>query len=381
MQHGDLPLTPGGQPATGPDARFWQGKRVLLTGHTGFKGGWLALWLQRLGAQVTGLALAPTGGTNLFDAARVAALCDHRLGDVRDAALVARVVRDSAPQIVLHLAAQPLVRASYRDPLATYATNVMGTAHVLDALRGQASVRAVVVVTTDKVYHNRESAYPYREGDALGGHDPYSASKAAAEIVAASYRDAFLRDQGVALATARAGNVIGGGDWSEDRLIPDAVRAWQAGSVLAIRRPQAIRPWQHVIEPLAGYLRLAEALWQQPALAGAYNFGPATHEAASVGAVVALARQAYGQGAWACDGADAGPHEAGWLALEVAQARVALGVSPRWALGTAVARTMQWYRDQAGGADARALCLADIDAYASSGVATTPALPALKVAA
>lgn len=353
-------------PSLGPDPAFWRGKRVLLTGHTGFKGGWLALWLHRLGAHVTGLALMPSAEPNLFGCARVAEVCVHRLCDVRNAADVATVVRAAAPQIVLHLAAQPLVRASYSEPLATYATNVMGTAHVLDALRTVIGVRAVVVVTTDKVYRNREWAYPYREDDALGGHDPYSASKAAAEIVAASYRDAFLRAQGVAVATARAGNVIGGGDWSQDRLIPDAVRAWQAGAVMSIRRPQAIRPWQHVMEPLAAYLRLAEALWHGPERAGAYNFGPGTADAASVGDVIALARQAYGCGEWVCGDGHDGPHEAGWLALEVAHARTALGVAPRWTLADAVSRTMRWYRAVAEGGDARAQCHADIDAYCAS---------------
>ncbi|HEX7383880.1 MAG TPA: CDP-glucose 4,6-dehydratase, partial [Burkholderiaceae bacterium] len=237
-----------------------------------------------------------------------------------------------------------------------------GTAHVLDALRDLPEVRVAVVVTTDKVYRDAAWPYPYREDDALGGHDPYSASKAAAELVAASYRDAFLAAQGVALATARAGNVIGGGDWSEDRLIPDAVRAWESGQVLRLRRPQAVRPWQHVLDPLAGYLCLAEALWRQPGLAGAWNFGPRTDEAASVAEVVALARQAYGAGEWQAD-ADAGPHETHWLALEVAKARRALGVAARWPLAEAVGRTMRWYRRLAEGADARALCAADLDAH------------------
>ena len=363
-----------------PAAAFWRGKRVLLTGHTGFKGAWLALWLQRLGARVTGLALAPETAPNLFDAARIRESCAHRVADVRDAAAVAAVVRESAPQIVLHLAAQALVRAGYRDPLATYATNVMGTAHVLDALRGAADVRAVVVVTTDKVYRNREWAYPYREDDALGGRDPYSASKAAAELVAASYRDAFLREQGVALASARAGNVIGGGDWSADRLIPDAVRAWQAGESLAIRRPHAVRPWQHVMEPLAAYLQLAEALWHEPSKAGAYNFGPATGDAASVGEVVTLASRAYGAGTWACPEAEqAGPHEAGLLGLEVAYAQAALGVAPRWDLSVAVTRTMRWYRAHADGADARTLCLDDIAAHGAAAPAAAFAVSAAEI--
>lgn len=345
---------------------FWQGKRVLLTGHTGFKGSWLSLWLQRLGAQVTGVSLAPADGTNLFTLAGVAGGMDSRTGDIRDAAGLSAVVRDAKPEIVLHLAAQALVRSSYHDPLATYATNVMGTAHLLDALRGLDSVRVAVMVTTDKVYRNREWTYPYREDDALGGHDPYSASKAASEIVIASYRDAFLAAQGVAVASARAGNVIGGGDWSVDRLIPDAVRAWQTGATLDIRRPEAIRPWQHVLSSLAAYLSLAEQLWSQPALAGAYNFGPYTHEAATVRHVVELARDAYGSGTVRYDESGAGLHEAGLLALEIAKARSVLNVSPQWGLSETVRRTMAWYRAQREGADARTLCETEIAQYEDS---------------
>ena len=348
---------------TGPDARFWRGKRVLLTGHTGFKGAWLAIWLSRLGAQVTGLALAPHTEPSLFQLAGVAEACDSRLGDIRDAQSARDLVRQARPEVVLHLAAQALVRPSYQQPLETFSTNVMGTAHVLDALRGVESVRVAVIVTTDKVYRNLEQPYPYREDDALGGHDPYSASKAAAELVTASYRDAFLHAQGVAVASARAGNVIGGGDWSLDRLLPDAVRAWQAGGALHIRRPDAYRPWQHVLEPLAGYLRLAERLWDDPAVAGAYNFGPSTDDAASVREVVTLAQQHYGGGQWDAGPGDEGPHEAGWLALEVAKARHVLGVRPRWGLRESVQRTMRWYRAQHEGADARALCDADIAAW------------------
>ena len=287
-------------------AAFWRGKRVLLTGHTGFKGAWLALWLRQLGAEVTGLALEAAAESLYRRADLDRRWSTSRIVDLRDAAATAAAVRAARPQIVLHLAAQALVRASYRDPLATFATNTMGTAHLLDALRDLDDVCVAVVVTTDKVYRNNEWPYPYREDDALGGHDPYSASKAAAELVAASYRSAFLEAQQTAVATARAGNVIGGGDWSEDRLIPDAVRAWQSGSVLTIRRPQAIRPWQHVLDPLAGYLRLAERLWHAPNLAGAYNFGPRTDEAATVGTVVALARAAYGSGEWRAEADEAG---------------------------------------------------------------------------
>jgi CDP-glucose 4,6-dehydratase len=352
-------VTPGAL----PDPGFWAGKRVLLTGHTGFKGSWLALWLHRLGAQVTGLALAPDTQTNLFTLAGVKQLLDHHELDLRDAPAVAALVRASRPQLVLHLAAQALVRPSYEQPVQTFATNVMGTAHVLDALRGLEGVRAVVAVTTDKVYHNREWLYPYREDDPLGGHDPYSASKAACEMVVASYRESFLRGQGVALASARAGNVIGGGDWSRDRLIPDAVRAWGAGQALDIRRPDAVRPWQHVLEPLAGYLRLAEQLWARPQLAGAYNFGPHTAEAATVRQVVEQCRAAYGNGEVRYGEVPPGPHEAGLLALETVKAAQVLGVVPRWKLPQALQRTMAWYRQCQAGSDARALCLADLAAY------------------
>lgn len=349
-------------PAPNPD--FWRDKRVLLTGHSGFKGAWLALWLQELGAEVTGLSLAPASTPNLFTLAGVErGLHASHCADIRDAQAVATIVRQSRPQIVLHLAAQALVRASYAEPLATWATNVQGTAHVLDALRGQLDARVAVVVTTDKVYRNREWPYPYREDDALGGHDPYSASKAAAEIVTASYRSAFLQAQGVAVASARAGNVMGGGDWAQDRLIPDAVRAWGAGQELIIRHPQATRPWQHVLEPLAAYLQLAERLWDAPQLAGAYNFGPLPHEAATVEFVLKLASNAYPESATSYQNNSNHPHEAGWLALETAQARAALGVAPRWGLQEAVARTMAWYQAQSAGQDARALCAADIAAW------------------
>lgn len=349
---------------TVPSAAFWSGRRVLVTGHTGFKGGWLTLWLARLGARVTGIALPPGTTPNLFSLAGLSALLErHELCDIRDAHALAVAVREAKPEIVFHLAAQPLVRASYRTPVETFTANVLGTVHLLDALRDLPEVRVAVMVTTDKVYDNKEWPYPYREEDSLGGQDPYSASKAASEMVIACYRAAFLAAQGVAVASARAGNVIGGGDWSEDRLIPDAVRAWQGGETLRVRRPAAIRPWQHVLDPLAGYLTLAEALWQNPALAGPYNFGPQTQEAATVRTVIDLARQTYGDGAVRYDEGSEGPHEAGWLALEVARARTLLGVRPRWPLAEAVQRTMAWYRAQAKGADARQLCDADIVAF------------------
>jgi CDP-glucose 4,6-dehydratase len=348
-----------------PDPDFWRGKRVLLTGHTGFKGAWLALWLQQLGAEVTGIALAPVGPSNLFAQLGPGLVQHHHITDICNPVALAAQVRAARPDIVLHLAAQALVRASYLAPLQTLNTNIMGTAHLLDALRDLPGVRGAVMVTTDKVYRNLEHAYPYRESDALGGHDPYSASKAASEAIIASYRDAFLRQQGVAVASARAGNVIGGGDWAPDRIIPDAVRAWQQGQPLQVRSPEAVRPWQHVLEPLAGYLRLAQCLWDRPELAGAYNFGPASHEAATVRNVVELAVKSYGTGEVHYQNNSKNLHEATWLALETAKARADLGIQPHWRLPVAVDRTLAWYRAQHAGAEARALCLADIAAYCS----------------
>ncbi len=346
-----------------PRAPFWHAKRVLLTGHTGFKGSWLALWLARLGAYISGVSLPPGTHPNLFTLARVDKVVDGHYCDIRDGKSLTSIVQAVQPEIVLHLAAQPLVRASYRAPVDTMSTNVMGTVNLLDAIRDVESVRVAVAVTTDKVYKHGESCQPYREGDPLGGDDPYSASKAASELVIESYRTSFLAGRGVAVASARAGNVMGGGDWSEDRLIPDAVRAWQAGQSLHVRRPQAVRPWQHVLEPVCGYLRLAEGLWERPEHAAAYNFGPHTGGAATVRYVVELARLNYGGGEVVYGNGSEGPHEAQMLTLEVARARAVLGVVPKWSLATAVERTIRWYRQQAEGSDASTLCEADIASY------------------
>ncbi|MFB9950169.1 CDP-glucose 4,6-dehydratase [Rhizobium puerariae] len=345
-----------------PNNGFWAGKRVLLTGHTGFKGAWLSIWLKRLGAAVTGISLPPETEPNLFTLAGPHFAASH-FQDIRDATKLAEIVRAASPEIVLHLGAQALVRPGYQDPLGTFATNVLGTANVLEAVRSVPSARVVVAITTDKVYRNLEHAFPYRETDHLGGHDPYSASKAASEIVISSYRDSFLREKGVAVASARAGNVIGGGDWSADRLLPDAVRAWQSGKVLQVRRPEAKRPWQHVLEPLCAYLVLAERLWSDPALADAFNFGPVSHEAAPVRQVIEIARSSWGGGDVQYGDGTEGPHEAGWLALETAKARHMLDIEPRWSLAEAVDRTMKWYRAQHDGADARSLCEAEIAEY------------------
>ena len=342
-----------------PETDFWRGKRVLVTGHSGFKGSWLTLALHQSGAKVTGISLPPLTTPNLFTAAKIANLCRSHFFDIRDPAGVAGLVRAARPEIVFHLAAQPLVRESYRDPLTTFETNVMGTANVLEALRGLDGVRVAVMVTTDKVYRTAEVPGSHREDDPLGGHDPYSASKAASEMVIESYRQSYLAEQPIAVASARAGNVVGGGDWSEDRLIPDAVRAWEAGSTLRMRRPDAVRPWQHVLEPVCGYLVLAQKLWERPSLAGAFNFGPELGEAVKVRDLVELARVAYGEGAVDYgDGSD-GPHESGWLVLDAGKTESALGFSQRWTLIEAVKRTMAWYRAYSGGADAHELCLRD----------------------
>lgn len=347
-----------------PNPKFWRGKRVLLTGHTGFKGAWLAFWLRDMGAEVLGLALPPSTNPNLFDLAGGESLVSkHYEADIRNAVHIREIIQEFSPEIVLHLAAQALVRPSYLNPLETFSVNVMGTANVLDALRGLNHVRSVVVVTTDKVYLNREWDYPYRESDHLGGYDPYSASKAAAEMVIASYRQSFLSDQGVAVGVARAGNVIGGGDWSQDRLIPDAIRSWQADETLIIRRPDAIRPWQHVLEPISAYLVLAEKLWNGLEYAEAYNFGPNTFESATVREVIDYANIVFGDGRVEYATKTVGPHEAGILKLEVAKASSLLGIKPRWGMMESVDRTISWYRNQAQGASVIDLCREDIKAF------------------
>lgn len=341
----------------------YAGRRVLITGHTGFKGAWLALWLHRLGAHVTGLALPPESTPALFDLANIEGIVDHHIVDIRDAEAVAHVVRTARPEIIFHLAAQALVRRGYREPLATLASNVMGTAHVLEAARACPSVRAIVVVTTDKCYENTGDPWGYRENDRLGGHDPYSASKACAEIVSAAWRASYWQDDDAPLlATVRAGNVIGGGDWSEDRLVPDLIRAAEAGQAARIRNPDAVRPWQHVLEPLAGYLILgSRLLGGDRDCATVWNFGPALTDMQPVSALCDVLCTALG-GGWR---GDPGPHpkEEAVLRLDSSKAMLRLGWRPRWALPRALVAVADWHVRQQRGEDARALTLAQIAEY------------------
>jgi CDP-glucose 4,6-dehydratase len=356
-----------------PDPTFWQHKRVLLTGHTGFKGAWLALWLQQLGAEVYGLALPPDPDQPLFPG--LGLKLSEDLIELRDQEAVQRSVLRVQPQIVLHLAAQPLVRRSYADPVGTWSTNVLGSLHLLEALRPLTHPCAVVMVTTDKVYANQEWPWGYREADRLGGHDPYSASKAGAELAIASWRSSFIgtlphQTPHLAIATARAGNVIGGGDGSADRLLPDCIAALQAGQPIAIRNPVATRPWQHVLEPLAGYLLLAEHLYRhqlsQPHTAkphaSSFNFGPSTEANRPVRELVQEVLQHW-PGTWLDQSDPSQPHEAGLLHLVSDKAQQELGWRPRWTFAEAVGHTVGWYLRRHHGAEARALCLEQLEAY------------------
>ena len=349
----------------GLNAECWKGRTVLLTGHTGFKGGWLAIWLQMLGARVYGLALEPVAAPSLWQAARLDTQVDGDFVDLRDQAAVADTVKRVDPDVVFHLAAQPLVRASYRDPVETYATNVMGTVHLLEALRSSQRLEAVVVVTTDKCYESREWLWPYREHDRLGGIDPYSNSKACVELVCNSYRQSFFAANGVQLATARAGNVIGGGDWAEERLLPDVLRAWDAGQELVLRYPQATRPWQHVLEPLCGYLLLAQRLLSKPDdTIDAWNFGPDAASVVSVGELVERLARLWrtGQVRW-CVAEQTQPHEASLLALDSSRAGQLLGWRNRWDVEAALQRTLEWHWGWQEGADLVELCRQQIRSY------------------
>lgn len=347
---------------------FWAGKKVFVTGHTGFKGAWLCLWLHRLGAQVCGYALAPVTSPNLFTEARVAELLAVDMtADVRDAAAIADALRQENPDVIFHLAAQSLVRESYEQPIETFDTNVMGTANVLQAARDAPGVRAVVIVTSDKCYDNRDVIWAYRETDAMGGRDPYSASKGCAELVTAAMARSFFDPSRsrCSVASARAGNVIGGGDWAKDRLMPDLMRGLLAGEPIVIRNPRAVRPWQHVLEPLSGYLTLAEHLWTAGPLAWeGWNFGPDLRGERTVQEVAASACSAWGRDdLLSIVEDDAQPHEAGLLKLDSTKARTCLGWRPTWSFEAGVARTVEWYRSFGARADMRQVTLGQIAAY------------------
>jgi CDP-glucose 4,6-dehydratase len=354
-----------------PNSQFWRGKRVFLTGHSGFKGTWLSMWLHRLGAQVMGFSLPPDTQPSLCLLADLNAVIQHAQGDIRDAAGLSAAMQAFAPDVVLHLAAQALVKRSYREPLLTFGTNVMGTLHLMEAVRRAPSVRSVVIVTTDKCYENREWPWAYREIDALGGYDPYSSSKACAELAVAAWRRSYFpakEGQPVRIASARAGNVIGGGDWSEDRLVPDCIRALSAGATIEIRNPSAMRPWQHVLEPLCGYLLLAEGLWRGDTdLAEGWNFGPDMQDVEPVSFVADRVTALWGDGAtWSTVG-QTGPHEAGLLAVDATKARAVLGWRPRLTLAQAIAWTVDWYKAHRAGRLAAELIRDDIQAYEEIG--------------
>ncbi len=355
----------------GVDPGFWRGKRVFLTGHTGFKGSWLSLWLQQMGAELTGFALAPPTDPALFQVADVATGMHSIIGDIRDAEALTSALVAADPEIVIHMAAQPLVRASYDDPVGTYATNVMGTVHLLEAVRKAAGVRAVCVVTTDKCYENREWVWGYREDEAMGGHDPYSNSKGCAELVTSAYRRSFFTGAGkAAIGSGRAGNVIGGGDWAADRLVPDILRAVSAGEPVLIRNPLATRPWQHVLEPLSGYLVLCQALWNDPAAAAeGWNFGPRDEDARPVQWIVEKMCALWGEGAsWVRD-PSVQPHEANFLKLDISKARAGLGWEPRWNLARALESIVDWQRAWTAGDDMHAYCLSELARFVAAGTA------------
>jgi CDP-glucose 4,6-dehydratase len=348
----------------GLNPAFWRNRPVFLTGHTGFKGGWLSLWLSHLGAKVYGFALEPPTSPSFFNEVQLESyLAVSTIGDIRDLASVSGVMRQARPNVVFHLAAQPLVRESYASPVETFATNVLGTVNVLESARRTEGVQAIVNVTTDKCYENKEWLWPYRETDNLGGHDPYSSSKACAEIATAAYRKSFLAETDIHVATARAGNVIGGGDWANDRLIPDFFRALDRGETLRVRSPNAVRPWQHVLEPLAGYLLLAEKLVIEGSpFAEAWNFAPEDTDAKSVSWIVDRLCASASNGKWERD-LGTQPHEAALLKLDNSKAKANLGWFPRWGLPTALEKTIEWHRHWKAGESMADLTTRQIQAY------------------
>jgi len=351
------------------NAQFWNGKKVFVTGHTGFKGGWLSLWLASMGAKVTGYGLSPNTNPNLYNVLDIPSVIEKSyIADIRDFIGLQKAMLDSDPEIIIHMAAQPLVRYSYQNPVETYAVNVMGTVHLLEAARHLHSARATVVVTTDKCYENKEWVWGYRENDQLGGFDPYSNSKGCAELVASAYRQSYFFNQNNThhVATARAGNVIGGGDWSEDRLIPDAIKAFEGNSALRIRNPRATRPWQHVLEPLSGYLILLQHLYEADgSYASAWNFGPADADNRAVQEVVELVISKWNSPAeWQLEKSEH-LHEANFLKLDCSKANRNLGWHPRWNLELAIEKLVQWHYACLQGENMREFSLSQINQYVS----------------
>ena len=345
---------------------FWKGRNIFLTGHTGFKGSWLTLWLHQMGAKVTGYALEPPTQPSIFTEAKVETALERDIrGDIRDLDKLTQALEQTQPTIVIHMAAQPLVRDSYTDPVGTYASNVMGTVHLLEAVRHTSSVKAVLNITTDKCYENKEWIWGYRENEPMGGHDPYSSSKGCAELVSAAYRHSFLQESEIALATARAGNVIGGGDWAKDRIVPDAIRAFIAKQPLQVRNPAAVRPWQHVLEPLAGYLQLCQQLINKPEhFSEGWNFGPGEEDAQPVSHLADIMVKSWGEGAqWQQEGNEKHPHEAQYLKLDCTKAKTRLQWCPQWQLEQALLKSVAWYKAWHQGEDMHQFTLKQMTDY------------------
>jgi CDP-glucose 4,6-dehydratase len=343
---------------------FWNSKKVLISGHTGFKGGWLTLWLKSMGADICGLSLPPQTKPSLFDYAVTSDGIRHEIIDIRNFEDVDCVFKSFRPEIVIHMAAQPLVRFSYQQPVETYAINVMGTVHILEACRRARSVEAIVNITTDKCYENREWMWGYRENEPMGGHDPYSSSKGCVELISSAYSRSFLEEEGIGMATARAGNVIGGGDWADDRLVPDLLKALERNDSLQIRNPEAIRPWQHVLEPLSGYLKLAQELYHNKSdFLGAWNFGPNDNDVKTVRWIAKELASKWGSAAEIIYQSGEHPHEAHFLKLDISKAKRELSWEPQWSLNTALDKIVCWHKSWIAGDDMRAQCIQQIDEY------------------
>ena len=345
------------------DSKFWQGKRVFLTGHSGFKGSWLSLWLFSLGAEVKGYSLNPPTSPSLFNEAKIDSIIESCVGDIRDQDTLYKSMVSFNPDILIHMAAQSLVRYSYDEPIETYEVNVIGTAKVLEVARSCSNLKAIVNITTDKCYENDERAAGYKENDSMGGYDPYSSSKGCAELVTSSYRRSFLQGQGIGLASVRAGNVIGGGDWADDRLIPDILKSFENGSSVIVRNPQATRPWQHVLEPLSGYLVLAQKLYQNPKeYAEGWNFGPNEQDVKPVDWILDKMIAKWPNSSWELD-ISSSPHEAGFLKLDISKAKSKLGWNPLWSLNDTLEKIVNWHQAWLNKEDMQTICLKEIEEY------------------